>query len=84
MIRVFHTKSKGKKLPHYKLKCGCCNEELEVFYDEDNLEINGVNGSVKNWREVLLPLLGIKDTETEFRETNPLKHLRKKYSHVGN
>jgi hypothetical protein len=33
---------------------------VEIYYDTDGLEINGVNGSLENWREVLLPLLGIK------------------------
>ena len=59
-IRVYHKKAKGNKSPRYLLKCGCCNEKLEIYYDENGLEINGVNGSIKDWQEILLPLLQIK------------------------
>jgi len=58
-IRVYHKKASGNKLPRYLLKCGCCDEKLEIYYDEDGLEINGVYGSIKDWQEILLPLLQI-------------------------
>ena len=58
-IRVFHKKGVGKKMPRYLLKCGCCDEKVEIYYDHDGLEINGVNGSIEDWREILLPLLHI-------------------------
>ena len=41
------------------MKCGCCDEKLEIYYDDEGLEINGVNGSTDDWREILLPLLRI-------------------------
>ncbi len=56
-IRIFHKKGKGTWGPRYLLKCGCCEEKLEVHYAEDTLEIGGVNGTVEDWREILLPLL---------------------------
>ena len=56
-IRVYHKKSYGKKSPRYLLKCGCCNKSVEIYYDEHGLEINGVHGSIEDWREILLPLL---------------------------
>lgn len=56
-IRVYHKKEAGKRMPRYLLKCGCCDEKLEIYYDEEGLEINGVNGSIEDWREILLPLL---------------------------
>ncbi len=59
-IRTFHRKRKGKKDPRFLFKCGCCNGKLEVYYGEDSLEINGVMGSVENWRQLLLPLLEMK------------------------
>jgi len=59
-IRVYHRKGSGKKMPRYLLKCGCCEEKLEIYYDDEGLEINGVNGSIDDWREILLPLLNIK------------------------
>lgn len=59
-IRVYHRKGNGKKMPRYLLKCGCCDEKVEVYYADDGLEINGVNGAIEDWREILLPLLLIK------------------------
>jgi adenine specific DNA methylase Mod len=59
-IRVYHKKGFEKKMPRYLLKCGCCEEKLEIYYDEEGLEINGVNGSIDDWREILLPLLSVK------------------------
>jgi hypothetical protein len=58
-IRVYHKKVIGNKSPRYLLKCGCCDEKLEIYYDETGLEINGVHGSIKDWQEILLPLLQI-------------------------
>lgn len=62
-IRVSHKKQRGKKSPSYTFKCGCCSEKVEIYYDNEGLEINGVNGSIENWRELLLPLLDIKNTK---------------------
>ncbi len=59
-IRAYHTGRKGKRDPRFLFKCGCCDQNLEVYYGEDSLEINGVMGSVENWRELLLPLLEMK------------------------
>ena len=58
-IRVFHRSRKAKKDPRFLFKCGCCEGQLEVYYGSDSLEINGVMGSVENWRELLLPLLNM-------------------------
>jgi hypothetical protein len=61
-IRVHHRKG-GKRLgPRYLLKCGCCDEKVEIFYGDDGLEINGVNGALEDWREILLPLLKVDAT----------------------
>ncbi|MBI3013575.1 MAG: hypothetical protein HYY65_00590 [Candidatus Tectomicrobia bacterium] len=56
-IRVYHKAGKGKMCPRYLLKCGCCEEKLQIFYSEDGLEIGGVNGAIEDWKEILLPLL---------------------------
>jgi hypothetical protein len=56
-IRVYHRKGAGKKCPRYLLKCGCCNQKLEIYYAEDGLEIGGVNGALEDWRKILLPIL---------------------------
>jgi len=56
-IRVYHKKGIGKKSPRYLLKCGCCEEKLEIYYSNDGLEIGGVNGAIEDWRDILLPLL---------------------------
>jgi len=50
------------KSAHLQLTCGCCHQKVNIFYDNDGLEINGVNGSIENWREILLPLLNKKDS----------------------
>jgi hypothetical protein len=63
-IRVFHRaaqkRGKGWVTPRYLLRCGCCDESLKIHYDEHHLEINGVNGSIENWREILIPLLKVR------------------------
>lgn len=64
-IRVYSSQGRGKKMPRLRLKCGCCDESLEIYHDDDFLEINGVIGSVANWREVLLPLLQVKSSRRE-------------------
>jgi len=56
-IRIFHRTRNGRKDARFLFKCGCCDERLELHYGEDSLEINGVFGSVDNWRKLLLPLL---------------------------
>ena len=54
-------------MPRYLLKCGCCDERLEIYYDSETLEINGVNGAVEDWREILLPLLGLPAPPNHFK-----------------
>ncbi|MFH1708374.1 MAG: hypothetical protein ABIF71_10740 [Planctomycetota bacterium] len=61
-IRIYHQAAKMKRSPRYLLKCGCCEEKIAVYYDEDGLEIGGVNGTIDDWREILLPLLLFKRT----------------------
>lgn len=60
-IRVYHRAAQGKKSARYLLKCGDCDEKLEIHYAEDSLEIGGVHGSLEDWREILLPLLLIEE-----------------------
>jgi hypothetical protein len=78
-IRVFHRAKKGEKGAAYTFKCGCIGPKVEVYYGNNGLEINGVDGSIESWRKVLLPLLEIKETRTGFEDTHPLLRLRKKY-----
>jgi hypothetical protein len=59
-VRVFHRRRAGKEDPRFLLKCGCCENNLEVYYGGDSLEIGGIMGSVENWRELLLPLLNMR------------------------
>jgi hypothetical protein len=59
--------------PRYLLRCGCCDDEaLQIHYGPDGLEINGVYGSIENWREILLPLLGISRHGKTLR-ANPIR-----------
>ena len=57
-LRVWHREGRGRKSPRMLVKCGDCDNALEIHYDAESLEIGGVHGSVENWREILLPLLG--------------------------
>ena len=65
-IRVYHKKGLGKKMPRYLLKCGCCDEKLEIYYADEGPEINGVAGSIEDWWEILLPLLLIEKKDDNF------------------
>lgn len=71
-LRVTERKGvKGKQAPSIRVKCGCCSEAVEIYYDdlvvddpsESWLEINGVQGSVDQWKQVLLPFLGLEEVE---------------------
>ena len=61
-------KGGGVKSAYLLVRCGRCDEKVEIYYDtispknihQDGLEINGVNGTIYQWCKVLLPLLGIK------------------------
>lgn len=67
-LRVWDIPATAKKGTHLRIKCGCCDQKVVIHYgldeDGDTLEINGVLGSVENWREVLLPLLERKPSAT--------------------
>ncbi len=67
-IRLYHRKAAGKTSPRYLVKCGCCSEAIEIFYSEDGLEIGGVNGSIEDWKEILLPLLDQSRSAARLRE----------------
>ncbi|MDO8594070.1 MAG: hypothetical protein Q7R93_00960 [bacterium] len=64
-LRVTRRAQRKLISPRLLIKCGCCDQSLEIYYDErptgnphrDFLEINGVNGTVDQWRQVLLPFL---------------------------
>lgn len=68
-LRVWRRIGRRKMGPSIRVKCGCCEESLVIHFDDnptgipnyDTLEINGVLGTVDQWRQVLLPLLGLKD-----------------------
>jgi hypothetical protein len=66
-LRVWTIPATQKKSPRLRIKCGCCDEQLVIYHDEEgeDLEINGVFGSLENWREVLLPLLERKPSATK-------------------
>jgi len=64
--RVTHRAAHRKKMPRFKIKCGCCDQSFDIYYDglndldltEASLEVANVNASVEDWRAILLPLLG--------------------------
>lgn len=63
--------------PRQLIRCGCCSERLEVYTGEptndphaDTLEINGVMGTVDQWRQILLPLLQMEVPELVANSAN--------------
>jgi len=70
-IRVYFRKRIQKSprrsvSPRILVRCGCCKERLEIYHNTDEslpaqyaLEIGGVSATVRQWREVLFPLLGV-------------------------
>jgi hypothetical protein len=71
-IRIYHKRGMGKRMPRYLLKCGCCDEKLEIYYSADGLEIGGVNGAIEDWREILLPLLLIEQKDDKMTHRRKL------------
>lgn len=45
-----------RRIPRIRIKCACCKNHVDIFADDLGLEINGVNGSKKFWRNSLLKL----------------------------
>ena len=72
-LRVSYRSKRGRNGARILIKCGCCNQSLEIYPADDpknfplseSIEINGVNGSVAQWRELLCPLMGMKDPTTK-------------------
>ncbi len=64
-LRITRSKARKTYQPRIRVKCGCCDEAVEIYHEaeptgdehQDCLEINGVSGTVNQWRQVLLPLL---------------------------
>jgi hypothetical protein len=40
-----------------RVKCGCCDESVDIVYDEHSIEINGVIAPIEEWRAIFGPLL---------------------------
>lgn len=70
-LRTTYRQPKGVKSGRLLIKCGCCDERLEVHPDafvlppdadphRTFIEINGVDGSVDQWRQIFGPLLGMR------------------------
>lgn len=60
ILRVYHRRANGKKSARYLVKCGDCDESLEIYYGPEinnGVEIGGVLASKEEWRKILLPLL---------------------------
>lgn len=88
--RVTHRAAHRKTLPRFRIACGCCPEQIEIYYsdlDQPNhatIEINGVDGGIQDWRNILLPLLGferrnggwIDQSETQTPQQKQLKRAK--------
>ncbi len=84
-IRLRHRHGTGLKSPSYILRCGCCDERLEIHYADDGLEIGGVNGALEDWREILLPLLRIEHRAGRFVDVSkrPERNATKSVQRTG-
>lgn len=64
-IRVRYVEATKKSGGHYTLRCGDCHESLDIYPAQKDdgpdptVEINGIIGTQANWRDILLPILGI-------------------------
>lgn len=56
-LRIYTRKGSEKKMARILVKCGCCDAQLDIRHDFQTLEINGVIGSLDEWRSILFPLL---------------------------
>ena len=56
-LRIFKRKGEAKHSPRLLIKCGCCDQSVEIHHDAETLEINGVFASLDEWRRLLDPLL---------------------------
>jgi hypothetical protein len=59
-LRVYERKGTSTRSPRLLVKCGCCDNSVEIYHDEYGLEIHGVNATRQEWLKVLGPLLGIR------------------------
>lgn len=69
-IRVWKTKERRKSKgaiisPSVLLKCGCCEQQIRIYWGGGSIEINGVNGSVADWKDILLPMLDEKTNKED-------------------
>jgi hypothetical protein len=61
-LRVRRVKATKRRAEHLIVKCGCCSNTVHIYPSDPigadiGMEINGVLGAVRDWREILLPLL---------------------------
>ena len=62
-LRLWRRARRKHKSARLLIKCGDCENKLEIYYDDQFLEIGGVFASIPEWRRVLQPLL---DAEPEW------------------
>ncbi len=56
-LRVFKRAARRKHSPRLTVKCGCCDQAVEIYYGDGTIEINGVIATLEEWRRLLRPLL---------------------------
>lgn len=73
----------GTRAPSIRVKCGCCSCAVEIYHhdagdttsvDARSLEINGVSATLKQWRDLLGPLL---ETGVPKLPTPPARRFRR-------
>jgi hypothetical protein len=64
-IRVRYVNPTKKRGGHYRIRCGDCSKNFDIYpaHKDEGLdpmvEICGVIGTQANWRDILLPILGM-------------------------
>jgi hypothetical protein len=69
-LRRSYRKPNRRKKGRILVRCGCCDEKLEIVTDKPEfqmgadshrtlVEINGVAGTIDQWRKILCPLLNV-------------------------
>jgi len=56
-LRISQRKGAKSRFARTLIRCGCCDESVEIHYDDETIEINGVIASTREWMRVLGPIL---------------------------
>jgi hypothetical protein len=55
--RVYLSKTTRPGSARMLVKCGCCDQSVEIWHSDGTIEINGVIASPAEWKKILFPPL---------------------------